>query len=188
MVSEPVQDGPVVGTPARPDDGVTHPGVLLLAGSDGARLGHGAALLESEGYTVLDCTVFGAEGRPTTLEEIELDEIDQAVAHLRENRWTSGGTIAVIGSSHGAERIAGTIVMITGAGHFSAFPYAIPALPSMCRLSPTRAFSIDFGGTPAVNAAAAQHSWALLRTELSTWASDTGNSREPGMLPGGGCA
>lgn len=77
---------------------------------------------------------------------------------------------------------------ITGAGHFSAFPYAIPALPSMCRLSPTRAFSIDFGGTPAVNAAATQHSWALLRTELSTWASDTGNSREPGMLPGGGCA
>lgn len=57
-----------------------------------------------------------------------------------------------------------------GAGHFVAFPYAIPSLPPMCTLAPTRAFSLDFGGTPAVNAAAAHHTWHLIRTELSRWA------------------
>lgn len=46
-----------------------------------------------------------------------------------------------------------------GAGHFTCFPYALPSLPPMTRMSPIPRFTMDFGGTAAANAAAARDSW-----------------------------
>ena len=46
-----------------------------------------------------------------------------------------------------------------GAGHFMCFPYALPSLPPMTRMSPVPVFTMDFGGTPAANAASARDSW-----------------------------
>ena len=46
-----------------------------------------------------------------------------------------------------------------GAGHFVCFPYALPSLPPMTRMSPVPVFTMDFGGTPAANSASARDSW-----------------------------
>jgi dienelactone hydrolase len=46
-----------------------------------------------------------------------------------------------------------------GAGHFVCFPYALPSLPPMTRMSPVPVFTMDFGGTPTANAASARDSW-----------------------------
>ncbi len=47
-----------------------------------------------------------------------------------------------------------------GAGHFLCFPYGLPGMPPMTRMSPVPVITMDFGGTPAANAAAARDSWA----------------------------
>ena len=46
-----------------------------------------------------------------------------------------------------------------GAGHFVCFPYALPSMPPMTRMSPVPVFTMDFGGTPEANAASARDSW-----------------------------
>jgi dienelactone hydrolase len=46
-----------------------------------------------------------------------------------------------------------------GAGHFACFPYALPSLPPLTRMSPVPIFTMDFGGSPAANAVAARDSW-----------------------------
>jgi acetyl esterase/lipase len=46
-----------------------------------------------------------------------------------------------------------------GAGHFVCFPYALPSLPPMTRMSPVPVFTMDFGGTRAANAGSARDSW-----------------------------
>jgi dienelactone hydrolase len=50
-------------------------------------------------------------------------------------------------------------VRYAGAGHFVCFPYALPSMPPMTRMSPVPIFTMDFGGTPAANAASARDSW-----------------------------
>lgn len=55
-----------------------------------------------------------------------------------------------------------------GAGHFVCFPYGLPSMPPLTRLSPAPGFTIDFGGTPAANALAARRSWSEILTFLSS--------------------
>jgi dienelactone hydrolase len=45
------------------------------------------------------------------------------------------------------------------AGHFVCFPYALPSMPPMTRMSPVPVFTMDFGGTAEANAASARDSW-----------------------------
>lgn len=54
-----------------------------------------------------------------------------------------------------------------GAGHFVCFPYALPTLPPMTRMSPASRMVIDFGGTAIANAGAATESWPLIRAFLA---------------------
>jgi dienelactone hydrolase len=54
-----------------------------------------------------------------------------------------------------------------GAGHFVCFPYALPTLPPMTRMSPAPRMVIDFGGTAAANARSATESWARIRAFLA---------------------
>ncbi|HZU70645.1 MAG TPA: acyl-CoA thioesterase/bile acid-CoA:amino acid N-acyltransferase family protein [Ktedonobacteraceae bacterium] len=53
-----------------------------------------------------------------------------------------------------------------GAGHFVCFPYGLPSLPPMITLSPMPGMLIAFGGTPAMQAAAAADSWQQILTFL----------------------
>jgi hypothetical protein len=48
-------------------------------------------------------------------------------------------------------------------------PYAVPSLPPMTRMSPTKAVTIDFGGAAPAQAAAARHGWERTRSLLSGW-------------------
>jgi dienelactone hydrolase len=50
-------------------------------------------------------------------------------------------------------------VRYKGAGHFVCFPYALPSMPPMTRMSPVPVFTMDFGGTAEANAASARDSW-----------------------------
>lgn len=50
-------------------------------------------------------------------------------------------------------------VRYPGAGHFVCFPYALPSMPPMTRMSPVPVLTMDFGGTPEANAASARDSW-----------------------------
>jgi len=54
-----------------------------------------------------------------------------------------------------------------GAGHFVCFPYGLPTLPPMTRMSPAPRMVIDFGGTAAANARSASESWPLIRAFLA---------------------
>ncbi len=54
------------------------------------------------------------------------------------------------------------------AGHFVCFPYGLPSLPPMTRLSPPGQITMDFGGTAAANATAAKESWPILLAYLAT--------------------
>lgn len=78
---------------------------------------------------------------------------NRIVRRLRKNDWP--GKLSV--------------ECIPGAGHFVGFPYALPTLPPMCILKPTSSFSIDFGGSAAVNALSAKRVWQLVQTELYDW-------------------
>ena len=50
-------------------------------------------------------------------------------------------------------------VRYPGAGHFVCFPYALPSMPPMTRMSPVPVFTMDFGGSAEANAASARDSW-----------------------------
>jgi acetyl esterase/lipase len=50
-------------------------------------------------------------------------------------------------------------VRYAGAGHFVCFPYALPSMAPMTRMSPVPVFTMDFGGTAEANAASARDSW-----------------------------
>ncbi len=100
---EEVHQGPIVGTIHRPDDDQPRPGVILLAGSDGANLEAAGSLLAGHGYTVLSLNWFKAEGRPPDLVRIPLEDLDAAVDYLAGHPFVSTSQIALIGLSRGAE-------------------------------------------------------------------------------------
>ncbi|HWD73057.1 MAG TPA: acyl-CoA thioesterase/bile acid-CoA:amino acid N-acyltransferase family protein [Actinomycetota bacterium] len=50
-------------------------------------------------------------------------------------------------------------VRYAGAGHFVCFPYALPSMAPMTRMSPVPVLTMDFGGTAEANAASARDSW-----------------------------
>lgn len=98
-----VHEPPVIGTFAHPNDGLPHPGVLVLHGSDSVDLASAGTLLASEGYSVLALRWFGVEDRPAHMVNVELNDIDCAVTRMINNEFVVGDKIAVIGLSRGAE-------------------------------------------------------------------------------------
>lgn len=92
------EDG-LVGLLFEPDDEDTHPGVLVLGGSEGGLHELDAALLAGHGFTALALAYFGAPGLPEHLVDIPLEYFGKAVAYLSER----AGEIGVIGGSRGGE-------------------------------------------------------------------------------------
>jgi pimeloyl-ACP methyl ester carboxylesterase len=68
------------------------------------------------------------------------------------------------------------VMTFPGAGHFVGMPYAVPSLPPMTRMSPTKAVTIDFGGTAPAQAAAARLGWERTTTLLRDWRAMTQNT------------
>jgi dienelactone hydrolase len=78
-------------------------GILALGGSEGGKPDMLAKLFAGAGYPVLCLAYFKVEGRPETLEEIELEYFDKAVDWMLGGTRCRAGGIAVVGASKGAE-------------------------------------------------------------------------------------
>lgn len=97
-------DGDLVGEIWLPDEVGTHPGVVLLGGSEGGyppRIP--AGVLAARGYAVLAPAYFGQEGLPPTLERIDLSYFDRAIDRFRSHPNVRPEPIGVVGFSRGAE-------------------------------------------------------------------------------------
>ena len=99
-----VREAGLVGTLFTPPGGGPFPGIIVLGGSEGGLNSEDvAALLSSHGYAVLALAYFGAEGLPSSLEEIPLEYFKRAIDLMRSRPFVKGGGVAVVGTSKGAE-------------------------------------------------------------------------------------
>ncbi|MDQ2586044.1 acyl-CoA thioesterase/bile acid-CoA:amino acid N-acyltransferase family protein [Saccharothrix yanglingensis] len=89
----------LVGVLFEPADAETHPGVLVLGGSEGGLHEDDAALLASHGFAALALAYFGAPGVPDDLVEIPLEYFGTAL------EWLGGraDALGVLGGSRGGE-------------------------------------------------------------------------------------
>lgn len=94
-----VGDDGLVGVLFEPDDDDTHPGVVVLSGSEGGLRELDAALLAGHGFAALALAYFGAPGVPDDLVDIPLEYLGAGVEHLKGR----AGEVGVIGGSRGGE-------------------------------------------------------------------------------------
>ncbi|NUS62339.1 MAG: acyl-CoA thioester hydrolase [Saccharothrix sp.] len=94
-----VSEQGLVGVLFEPDDGETHPGVLVLGGSEGGSHELDAALLAGHGFAALALAYFGVPGVPDDLVEIPLEYFGTALEWLGER----AGKLGVVGGSRGGE-------------------------------------------------------------------------------------
>ncbi|NUT98737.1 MAG: hypothetical protein HOY78_42720, partial [Saccharothrix sp.] len=92
-----VTENGLVGVLYEPDDGDVHPGVIVLAGSEGGLHEDDAALLARYGFAALALAYFGADGLPDDLVDIPLEYFGTALTYLGDRR------IGVVGGSRGGE-------------------------------------------------------------------------------------
>ncbi|MFJ6672108.1 acyl-CoA thioester hydrolase/BAAT C-terminal domain-containing protein [Actinosynnema sp. NPDC091369] len=94
-----VTENGLVGVLYEPDDDVTHPGVLVLGGSEGGLHEDDAALVAGHGFAALALAYFGAPGLPDDLVEVPLEYVGTAL------EWLGGraGKLGVVGGSRGGE-------------------------------------------------------------------------------------
>jgi dienelactone hydrolase len=78
-------------------------GILVLGGSEGGKPTTLAAPFAEAGYPALAVGYFRVEGRPATLEEIDLEYFDKPIAWLLAGGRAAPGGIIVVGASKGAE-------------------------------------------------------------------------------------
>jgi dienelactone hydrolase len=86
-----------------PVAGGSHPGVMVVSGSDGGQLDHAASLLAAHGYAVLSLGYFGVEDRPAGLHHIDLEYFEQALDWMAVQPEVESDRIIVIGLSRGGE-------------------------------------------------------------------------------------
>jgi dienelactone hydrolase len=101
----PVDEPGVSGLFARPAGDGPFPAVVAFAGSSGG-LGPAAVwapVLASHGFAVLAIAYFGGAGLPSSLERIEVEVVERAVAWLRRRDDVAAGGVAVMGLSRGSE-------------------------------------------------------------------------------------
>ncbi len=94
-----VDTGGLVGVLFEPDDEETHPGVLVLGGSEGGLRESDAALLAGHGFTTLALAYFRAPGVSDHLVDVPLEYFGKAIAYLSPR----AGEVGVIGGSRGGE-------------------------------------------------------------------------------------
>lgn len=104
MNCNPVTEQGLSGFLCDPGDGLRHPGILVLGGSEGGLgLPDAALLLASHGFTTLSLAYFGVGGLPSTLQNIPIEYFGKALAWMRSRPEIDPDFIAVLGASRGAE-------------------------------------------------------------------------------------
>jgi hypothetical protein len=101
-----IAEGGIIANYFAPEGEGTHPGILLLGGSEGG-LGAGVArlgrALRDEGYAVLQLSYFRGPGQPGRLELVPLELFEQALDLLAARPEVDASRLAIIGGSKGAE-------------------------------------------------------------------------------------
>jgi pimeloyl-ACP methyl ester carboxylesterase len=98
-----VRDGPLRGTLFLPAGRGSHPGVLVLGGSEGGLHELNAAFLASKGYAALALAYFGFEDLPKSFENIPLEYFEAAIEWLGARKDVRPDQIAAMGASRGGE-------------------------------------------------------------------------------------
>jgi pimeloyl-ACP methyl ester carboxylesterase len=87
-----------------PGDGLKHPAVMVLGGSEGGvGLPDVAVLLASHGFTAMSLAYFGLKGLPSTLQNIPVEYFGKALEWVRARPETEPAFVGVYGASRGAE-------------------------------------------------------------------------------------
>jgi pimeloyl-ACP methyl ester carboxylesterase len=97
-----VREQGLVGTLFAPEGG-SHPGVVLLGGSEGGLHEYDAALLAGHGYAAFALAYFGMDGVPAHLVNIPVEYFGNALRFLAEQEHVRGDRLAVIGGSFGGQ-------------------------------------------------------------------------------------
>ena len=95
--------GALHGVLFEPEGTGTHPGVLVLGGSEGGVPQRPAAWLASHGYAALALAYFRYDDLPAQLEAIPLEYFGQAVAWMMKRPEIAPEHIGVLGTSRGGE-------------------------------------------------------------------------------------
>ncbi|MDO6449859.1 acyl-CoA thioester hydrolase/BAAT C-terminal domain-containing protein [Oceanobacillus profundus] len=98
-----VDEQGMIGSLYQPTGPDSHPGVLILGGSDGGMRESAAALLASHGYAAFSLAYFGIEDVPEDLVNIPLEYFETAIHWLQQQPHVHANQIAVVGFSRGGE-------------------------------------------------------------------------------------
>jgi dienelactone hydrolase len=123
------------------------PAVLVLGGSEGGFGGDDvAALLASRGYVALSVAYFGIAPLPASLERIPLEYFGAALDSLQADPRVRRGSLAVLGTSKGAE--AALLLAAHDPRLRAVVAYAPSAVAWSCICPDPQAPSWTFGGRP----------------------------------------
>jgi dienelactone hydrolase len=124
VVRTPIREDGLVGTLFHPPGGGSHPGIIVLGGSEGGLAEPQAALLASHGYTTLALAYFGVAELPRALCLIPLEYFRRAIDWMTAHAAVAGGRVAVVGGSRGGE-----LALLLGAT-FPAVAAVVGSVPS----------------------------------------------------------
>lgn len=131
-------DGQIHGVLFVPSGGGSHPGVLVLGGSEGGLPSEKAAWLASHGYTAFALAYFRYDGLPAELEAIPLEYFGNALSWMMMRPEISADRIAVLGTSRGGELALQLGSMYPAIKAVVAYVPANVRYPSCCGDTPVR--------------------------------------------------
>ena len=121
------------GTLLVPDSPGSHPGVLVVGGSEGGVPLPKAVWLASHGYAALVLAYFRSPGLPSELEGIPLEYFGQAINWMMHRPEIAADRLAVVGTSRGGELALQLGSMYPELHAVVAYVPANVRYPSCCR-------------------------------------------------------
>lgn len=95
---------PFAGTICAPNDGVKHPAMVLLGGSEGGNaLAPVAKVFAQHGYVTASVAYFGLPGLPQYLVDVPVESVGRAITALQRRSDVDPARIGVLGGSRGGE-------------------------------------------------------------------------------------
>jgi acetyl esterase/lipase len=146
----PVAEDGVRGLYARPPGSGPFPAVVAFAGSGGG-LGPSASwamALASRGVAVLAIAYFGAAQLPPSLEGIEVEVVERAIAWMQGRRGVDPGTVGLLGMSRGSELALWAGVLLADVGPVVCFAPSGISWEGLGPHGPTNTPAWTFRGQP----------------------------------------
>lgn len=103
ITRSPVRENGLIGTFFSNEDKKPRPGIIVVGGSEGGLNEYPAALLASQGFSVLALAYFGIEHLPERLVEIPLEYVKTAIDWFLERPEVNNDWLGIHGTSKGSE-------------------------------------------------------------------------------------